>query len=104
MNDALIALIAALAGGGVTKLIESLFGRDKAKQDIATTIRNELRTEVTELRDELRRVEYDLDRWKTRFYKMLNTANSYRLRLVKLGVSDAELEILDVPIEPHQKD
>lgn len=71
-NPAVLALIGTIFGGAGLKIIESFLSKGKVKSDIATEIRNELRGEVQTLREELRRVEEDLDTWKAKYYELLD--------------------------------
>ena len=78
MNSAIIALIGTIFGGAGLKVIEALLNRSKNKMDerkseadIATGMREELRKEVASLKDELRRVEGELDTWRQKYYDLL---------------------------------
>lgn len=71
-NPAFLALIGTIFGGAGLKIVEKVLNKDKVKSDIATEIRNELRGEVGTLRDELRRVETELDDWKAKYYELLD--------------------------------
>ena len=72
MNESLIALFAATFGGAGLKFIEYLLSRGKAKQDLAQSIREELRSEVQSLRDELRQVQEEVDAWRQKYYDLLD--------------------------------
>lgn len=69
-NPAVIALIGTLFGGMGLKLTENILGRSRERNDLATQLRVELRAEVTELKNELRRVESELDDWKDKYYQL----------------------------------
>lgn len=80
MNEAWIALFAALFGGVGLKAIESLLGRANQKADLQTQFRQELRDEISALRTELRAVDENLRYWRERYYEVmsaLNLAKSY---------------------------
>lgn len=72
MDPALIALIGTLFGGVVLKVVESLLNRGKTQSDVAAQIRTELRTDIQALRDEIRKVETELDMWKSKYYDLLD--------------------------------
>lgn len=95
-ESTIIALIAALFGGGGLKFLEHILSRNKEKTDLATQLRDELRTEVGSLRDEMRAVETDLDKWKNRYYRLLAYVNEMRVKCITAGVDvpafDEELD------------
>jgi hypothetical protein len=70
-NEAVLALLGTVFGGAGLKLIEALLGRGKRREDIATSLRNELRTELIELRDDNEKLQTALDDWRTRYYRLV---------------------------------
>lgn len=93
MSEAWIALLAAIFGGAGLKVIESAMSRSKDRSDIATQIRDELRTEIQGLRDELRIVEDRLDKSRNMYYAILHAFNMAKGYLLKLGAMDAVKEL-----------
>jgi len=71
ISQAWLALIGAILGGSGLKFIEHYLSRPKIKDDSATAFRNELREEVKNLRDELRKTEVELDTWRAKYYALL---------------------------------
>lgn len=71
INQAWLALIGALLGGSGLKVIEYWLNRSKNKDEAAATFRNELRQDVTALREELHRTEQERDSWRDRYYDLL---------------------------------
>ena len=71
-NPAFLALVGTIFGGAGLKIIESLLNRSKTQTDIAAQIRSELRTDVQGLREEIRKVEAELDEWKKKYYDLLD--------------------------------
>lgn len=79
MEATWIALIGTVLGGpAVLKFIEWIMGRGKTKQDAATAMREELRKEseslkldAANLREEIRRVEKEMDDWKEKYFTLL---------------------------------
>lgn len=69
INQAYLALVGALMGGSGLKFVESWLNRSKIKDDAATVFRNELRDEVKNLRDELRSVEAEVEKWRAKYYE-----------------------------------
>lgn len=64
-----LALIGAAFGGTGLKFLEWFLNRGKAKEDIATQLRNELRTELKELRERVDELEAENDKWRARAFK-----------------------------------
>lgn len=59
-------------GGGGLKVIEYWLTKSKVKDDSAAAFRTELREEVKSLREELRSVESDLDKWRGKYYELMD--------------------------------
>lgn len=72
INQAWIALIGAILGGSGLKVIEAWLNRPKEHADAETEFRNELREEVKSLREELRKVEAELDSWREKYYTLMD--------------------------------
>jgi predicted nuclease with TOPRIM domain len=72
VNEAYLALAGAVFGGGGLKVIEYWLTKSKVKDDSAASFRTELREEVKNLREELRKVEDDLDKWRGKYYELMD--------------------------------
>jgi len=72
INQAWLALFAALLGGSGLKVIEYWLNKTKTREDTALAMRAELREEVRGLRDELRQVEEQLDLWRGKYYELMD--------------------------------
>lgn len=72
INEAYLALAGAVFGGGGLKVIEYWLTKSKSKDDSAAQFRTELREEVKNLRQELRKVEDDLDKWRGKYYELMD--------------------------------
>jgi predicted nucleic acid-binding Zn-ribbon protein len=72
ISEGWLALFGALLGGSGLKILEAWLNRSKVKEDSATELRNELRKEVRGLRDELRTVEDELDKWRGKYYELMD--------------------------------
>lgn len=72
INEAYLALAGAVFGGGGLKVIEYWLTKSKSKDDTAAQFRTELREEVKSLREELRKVEDDLDKWRGKYYELMD--------------------------------
>lgn len=66
-----LALLGALFGGAGLKLLEGHLSKPKHEADQATAFRNELRTDVKELRAEYGRVQQEVVKWKDKYYALL---------------------------------
>lgn len=88
LNPALLALIGTIFGGVGLKVVEALLNRSKTQSDLASQIRQELREEVQGLREELRRVEGELDNWKFKYYELLD-------QFYKRGIKPEDPEHVD---------
>ena len=93
-NAPLLALIGTIIGTIGLKFLESLLSRGKTKSDTAAEIRKELREDVQALRDEIRKVETELDIWKAKYYDLLD-------QFYKKGIKPDESVGLH-PEQPHQ--
>lgn len=71
LSTAYLALAGTIFGGAGLKIIESILGRGRAREDIATSLRTELRTEMQELRADNDRLEKSVDEWRDRYYKLV---------------------------------
>lgn len=78
-NNALLALVGTIMGGAGLKLIESVLSRSKNRDDTATSLRTELRTEVIALRADNARLEKSLDEWRDKYYVLVS-------ELARLGI------------------
>jgi len=72
IDPAWIAVIGTVFGGAGLKGIESVLSRGKNKQDYAIKLREELREEIRVLKEELARIDHDLDEWKNKYYALLD--------------------------------
>jgi uncharacterized protein (DUF3084 family) len=85
----IIALLGTIFGGAGLEFIKRWLGKAKEKDDTATNLRNELRTELTALKAEMAAVEKELDEWKAKYYdvveKYLTVKIQYENLLRQLG-------------------
>ncbi len=72
ISQAWLALLGALLGGSGLKFIEHWLNRSKVKEDAAAQMRTELRDEIKILREELRTVEDELDKWRGKYYELMD--------------------------------
>lgn len=67
-----IALFGTLMGGVGLKVVEHWLSRSKVRDDAAMQIRSELRTEIQSLKQELNNAEADLDKWRGKYYELMD--------------------------------
>lgn len=70
MELAIIALIGTLFGGAGLKVIEHFLNRKGDKEDHATQLRNELRTDLARYKEEVREEAQDADKWQAAYYEL----------------------------------
>jgi len=106
LDPAWIALIGTLCGGIGLKLLEYWLGKSKVKIDEATKLRDELRDELNNTRDEIKGLEAEVDKWKGLYYDLrdkysdLNT--QYLIALEKIKKEAEEAARKAKTIDPEQ--
>lgn len=83
-NSVIVATIAGLVVGTITKIVNKSFDRKKDEFEQHVTLRKELREELDAVRDELHILQKELDEWKQKYYHQLELTNSLKLDIVKL--------------------
>ena len=66
-----VAIIGALGGTGVLKLIEWWLNKGRVREDTATQFRAELREELANTKADLIRVTGEVDKWKEKYFMLL---------------------------------
>lgn len=95
LDPAWIALIGTLCGGLGLKILEHWLGKSKAKMDEASKLREELRIEITALREEIKALETEVDKWRMHYFDLrdenskLNTEYLITLEKLRLEVAKA---------------
>lgn len=95
MIEAFIALGAAIFGGAGLKAVEAFINRKKDRADFAAQLRDELRVDITGLREELNRLEDRLERSRKMYYAVLHVYNLAKAHLVEAGLADKIIELDD---------
>lgn len=70
LDPAYIALIGTLCGGVGLKMAEHYLGKGGRKTDDASRIRDELRIEINNLRDDVTRLEDERDKYRNDYYTL----------------------------------
>lgn len=84
-HDVIMSLIAALGGGGLTKLIDRWFGHRSVLQSRLSELENRLHAQMMEetktLRDEIAKLRNELDEWKRRYFDLLEKKGELEVAL-----------------------
>ena len=100
------AILAALSGGVLTKLLDRHFGSKQRVQDrlagMEARLREELRQEKEALRSEIGVLRKELDDWKTRYFELLRKygESEVALQAAKNALKDAEEENAELAKKP----
>ena len=71
VTQAWIGLIGAILGGAGLEVAKHLLSKEERTDETAASLREELRTDVHDLREELRKVEAELDIWRSKYYALM---------------------------------
>jgi uncharacterized protein (DUF3084 family) len=97
----LIALLGTIFGGAGLEFIKRWLNKAKEKDDTATALRNELRSELTGLKTEMQAVEKELDEWKAKYYdvveKYLTIKIQYEQALRQLNAANIAAAEVKMP-------
>lgn len=92
MSDAALALIGALAGGSVLKIIEYLLNRGRVRQEQDNALREELRKDIESLRSELQAAKTEaeqardaVDQWRDKFYSLRDEFSDFKAKIRNSG-------------------
>jgi len=88
MEPAVIALIGTIFGGAGIKIVEWVLNRRGDQEDLATTIRAELRSEITQLRT---RLDVQETEWRTRL--SVQEAESAEWRIKYYGLMEQFIQV-----------
>ena len=80
-----VALLAALLGGSLLKVVEYLLNKSKTKDDSAMQFRDELREEVKILREELRKNELEVEKWRAQYYAVMDEFIEHKTLINKIS-------------------
>ena len=96
-----IALIGTLFGGAGLKMVDHYVGKNQAKADYGTQIRDELRLEINAQREEIKVLEDAVSKWREEYYnlrdKYTELQTELTITLQKLKEALAALDKLTPP-------
>lgn len=76
MNEGLVMVIVALTSGAGGVFINRFIPSKDKEIDAATSVRQELYKMSTDLRQEMRKLEGELDTWKGKYYELMREYNA----------------------------
>lgn len=74
-HNIIIALLGTLFGGAIVKLIDRIYSIKERKLSDSFDVRKELREEILQIKQELRQLQRELDKWKKIYYELLKNYN-----------------------------
>lgn len=107
MDPAWIALIGTLFGGVVLKVTEHWLGRTKSTSDDAKQIREELRSQITSQKDEIKQLEDEVNEWRSKYYDLrdeymkVQTELTLALQRIKSEAQHSEEKLKAVDAGPQ---
>ena len=92
---AIFSVIGAVFAGTGLKVVEKWLQKAKDKDDTATSLRNELRTELTDLKKELASAGDSIEEWREKYYDVIE-----KYIVVKAQLNTVLKMLADRGIEP----
>jgi uncharacterized membrane protein (DUF106 family) len=83
-NSALVATIAGFLVGAVIKLANKLFDGKKENLEEHLSLRKELREELDAVKEELYKLQQELNEWREKYYAQVELTNKLKLDILQL--------------------
>ena len=83
-NSAIVASIAGFLIGAVIKITNKLFDGKKENLEEHLSLRKELREELDAVREELHKLQQELNDWREKYYAQLELTNKLKLDILQL--------------------
>ncbi len=103
-GEAAVALVGALGGGFVVKLIDRHYQLKEKSMDAGASLRGELHQEIGALKADLKVLQMELDTWKTRYYGLFEKHALLKARLKMLHQRLQDLTGEESPVEDDEED
>lgn len=84
-QTAILAAVAGLLVGGIVKLADKFFSRDKDELEMHVTLRKELREELDVVKEELNQLKQELDEWKEKYFHQVELTNALKVDILTLN-------------------
>jgi DNA-binding protein YbaB len=85
LTTAIYAAIAGLLVGAIIKFFNSIADSGKSELDTHLALRKELREELDNVKEEIQRLQVELDEWKQKYYNQVEITGELKLAIVKLS-------------------
>jgi hypothetical protein len=85
LSTAIYATIAGLLVGAVIKFFNIIADSGKSELETHLVLRRELREELDSVKEELQRLQVELDEWKQKYYNQVEITSELKLAIVKLS-------------------
>lgn len=104
-SEIVIAIIAALSGGGIFKFLDFILGRRKNTFDEGKAFRDEYRQRIDDLEEDmaimkeaLKEEQKEKDRWKREYNKLFYQFQQYQIEILATFKKN-ELDTADIQIK-----
>lgn len=85
IQTSIYAAVAGFVLGGIIKLLNRYFDREKNELELHTTLRKELREELDSVKEELHALQKELDEWKEKYYHQVELTNELKMAIAALN-------------------
>lgn len=83
-NSALTATIAGFIVGGIIKFVNKLFDSKKTQLEEHVTLRKELREELDSVKEELYKLQAELNEWREKYFHQVELTNTLKMDILRL--------------------
>ncbi len=94
IEPAWIAAIATAGGAIAIKVAEKIMNRTKETTDDARLMRNELREQIVSQKEDIIRLESELEEWRDKYYDL---RDSYMEQYTKLTLALEKIKSISIP-------
>lgn len=98
-NAGFIALVGTIFGGVGLKLVEHWLNKSQERTTEQQNMREELREEIQGLKNEIRNLNLEVDKWRGMYYttrdEKITVETNLRITQERLEVAKARLEVLE---------
>jgi uncharacterized membrane-anchored protein YhcB (DUF1043 family) len=85
LSTAIYAAIAGLIIGTFIKFFNKMANSEKDELETHLALRKELREELDTVKEEIQRLQTELDEWKQRYYNQVEITGELKLAIIKLN-------------------